>query len=102
MFEGSEGPERAAEGRHEQRQTRQVLSAFLALFSQNPAPRRRRGSNGSAETGVAGGRLPAHSWTPRTANEAPHPEGGDLAGAGVITAPRMRSPWTATDRVTAG
>ena len=29
MFEGSEGPQGAAGGRHEQRQTRQVLSAFF-------------------------------------------------------------------------
>ena len=32
MLEGSEGPERAAGGRHEQRQTRQVLSAFFSHF----------------------------------------------------------------------
>ncbi len=69
MFEGSEGPERATGGRYEQRQTRQVLSAlFWHFFWQNPAPWRRSGSNASAETGVAGRRRRAHSWTHRTAS----------------------------------
>ena len=76
MFEGSQGPERAVAGRYGQRQTGQVLIAFFALFSHNPARRRRTtadstssaaikagyrerstqcGSNEAAETGVAGG-----------------------------------------------
>ena len=32
MFEGSEGPERAARGRYEQRQTRQVLSELFGTI----------------------------------------------------------------------
>ena len=113
MFEGSEGPERAAGGRYEWRQTRQVLSALFLALLQNPAPWCRGGSNAEEKTGDAGGRQPAHSWTSRTANEhlkaviwqapGPSPPLGHYPPEhscphGMQTVFRMGWPWAALAR----
>ncbi len=72
MFEGSEGPERAAEGRHEGRQTRQVLSALFAFFCRILHRGADMASNASADRrcrwAATRSFLDTSSWTYRTAN----------------------------------
>ena len=87
MFAGSEGPELAAGGRYEGRQTRQALSVFFWHFLAESCAAAPTWQHASAKTGVAGGATRSFldiSYSERTK----HPESGDLAGAGAITAAR--------------
>ena len=91
--------------RYEQRQTRQVSIALSwHCFLQKPAPRRRRGSNASADTGVAGGGcrpIPGHfvqRTNPRTLKailEHPLPiPDADVVQHGIaLAADRPGWPW---------
>ena len=79
MFEGSEGPERAVAGRYEGRQTGQVPSALFWHFFTF-----RRFHFCVVLRGGAGRRpFLDTSYSERI---HAHPEGGDLAGSGAITA----------------
>ena len=73
MFEGSEGPERAAGGRYEQRQTRQVLSAFFChFFAQScaAAPTWQQRIDGDRRCRWAAPFIPGHIVQLRTAGRA--------------------------------
>ena len=92
MFEGSEGPKRAAGGRYERRQTRQVLSALFL------APIRRilhRGADVAAtHRWTVGGDRRCGWWLPpipgHVVQRRSHtPEGGDLAGAASGPSPKL-------------
>ena len=79
MFEGSEGPGRAAGGRYERRQTRQVLSALFFTYSQNlhcGAMWQQR-NGGDRRCGWAA----THSFLDTSYSERT-PEGRELAGTG--------------------